>query len=146
MSTTHNCIAEIFTQHLSPVACHDAESSVDRGHRAEAEAWSLRRLSARLIHRLQGIPMSRTTAELDVAVLRLSELSPHLLIDVGIDPATGEAIDEAAGYGVKRPVRVAELQHPVEDVVSTPVRKTARPRTQGWSLPALVKTAQPMSA
>lgn len=145
MSTTHTCIAEIFTRQLSPVEHQDAESSVERGHRAEAEAWSLRRLATRLARRLLGHPQRDAMAELDAAVQRLAELSPHLLVDVGIDPETGVMIDETAGIVVKRPVRVAQPEQPAPVAVPVAAPKPARLRLQVRILPETVETPRPLS-
>ncbi len=86
MTMTHSAIAQIFTHRLEMTEFHEEESSVERGRRAEMEAFSLTRLAARLL-RWQRAPAD-PQVELQAAVKRLSELSPHLLIDVGIDPAT----------------------------------------------------------
>lgn len=108
MSTTHSCIAHFVTSHLEPAAHCEEESSVERGHRAEIAAWSLTRLASNLIRRLRGETVGDEGAAYEVAVMRLSELSPHLLIDVGIDPATGHVAEDGVTLVLPRPVRVEE--------------------------------------
>lgn len=145
MSTTHSCVAEIFTQRLSPVEEHGEESAAERGRRALEESWSLRRLAARLFRRLRGQSVQDPSAELEAAVMRLSELSPHLLVDVGIDPETGAMLAEGA-MPVRRPVRVAAPLPLVEPEAAAPVRKPARLRLHIRVLPDAPDTAEPLRA
>ena len=123
MTMTHSAIAQIFTHRLEMTEFHEEESSVERGRRAELEAFSLTRLAARLL-RWQRAPAD-PQVELQAAVKRLSELSPHLLIDVGIDPATGEIAEDGQALVLARPVHQAA---PVSQPVATPeAATTVRP-------------------
>ena len=122
MTMTHSAIAQIFTHRLEMTEFHEEESSVERGRRAEMEAFSLTRLAARLL-RWQRAPAD-PQGELPAAVKRLSELSPHLLIDVGIDPATGEIAEDGQALVLARPVHQA-APVPQEAVAPEPV--TVRP-------------------
>ena len=86
------------------------------------EAFSLTRLAARLL-RWQRAPAD-PQVELQAAVKRLSELSPHLLIDVGIDPATGEIAEDGQALVLARPVHKAA---PVPQEADAPEPVTVRP-------------------
>lgn len=119
MSMTHSAIAQIFTDRLAPAEFHEEENSVDRGHRLEMEAMSLKRLMGRLAWWRQDKAAVDPQAELQAAVKRLSELSPHLLVDVGIDPATGEFAPEGVTLATPRPVRSAKPE-PVAAPASAP--------------------------
>jgi uncharacterized protein YjiS (DUF1127 family) len=143
MSTTHSCIAQLFTSQLTPAEHHEEESSMDRGRRAQLEAWSLRRLASNLVRRLRGVPVRDEQAELELAVRRLSELSPHLLLDLGIDPETGEMLDEAESHVLRRPVRSSATE-PVMAPPAEPVRKPARLRLHIRILPEPGHAAEPV--
>jgi hypothetical protein len=115
MSMTHGTIAALFTSRLEPARFVEEENSVDRGHRIEMEAWSLSRMAARLVRWPRMTAKADPEAELQAAVKRLAELSPHLLIDVGIDPETGAVAEEGVALVAARPIRtVAPLPVPVE--------------------------------
>lgn len=144
MSTTHSCIAQLFTSQLMPGEHHDEESSIDRGRRAQLEAWSLRRLASNLVRRLRGVPVRDEQAELEAAVQRLAALSPHLLIDVGFNPETGEVLNDADGYVAWRPVRVAEPERLDAVTASAPVRKPTRLRLHIRVLPDTGAAAKPL--
>lgn len=132
MTTTHSCIAEIITNGLAPAHPAETESAEARGHRAIEESWSLRRLLGRLLgrlgQRLRGTAVRDEAVALDAAIRRLSELSPHLLLDVGLDPATGRALgDDEVVLRVWPDPRAVEIP---ERVVApeAPQPKAARPR------------------
>lgn len=146
MSMTHAAIAQIFTHRLEPAELREEESSVERGRRAEMEAWSLSRLAGRLLwwHRAhaQMDPQAELQAELQAAVRRLSELSPHLLIDVGIDPATGEIAEDGVALVAARPIRSAEVaQEPV--TVPAPIARASRPSRLRLQIKVLPAAAEP---
>lgn len=125
MSVTHSVIAQVFTDRLGPEEFHEEENSVDRGHRAEMEAMSLKRLVGRLAWWRGAKAGFDAQGELEAAVKRLSELSPHLLVDVGIDPATGEIAPEGVTLVTPRPVRsVAQVQEP--EAAPAPAVRPAR--------------------
>lgn len=143
MSMTHGCVAQLFTDRFQPAVHLDAESSMERGRRAQIEAWSLKRLVGRLILRLRGQVKRDDAAELAAAVKRLSELSPHLLMDVGIDPATGQVADENVVLTLPRPVR-AEVPAPV--VQAAPVARPRRAPRLLLDIRVPVDTARPLGA
>jgi uncharacterized protein YjiS (DUF1127 family) len=137
MTMTHSAIAQIFTNRLAPAEFHEEESSVERGHRAEMEAWSLTRLAGRLM-RWRRAPDPQ--ADLQATVRRLSELSPHLLIDVGINPATGEIAEDGVALVSPRPIRSVE-QLPELVAMPTPAARPSRLRLQIKVLPAVGEPA-----
>lgn len=138
MSMTHSAIAQIFTDRLGPEEFHEEENSVDRGHRIEMEAMSLTRILGRLAWWRRDTAAADPQAELQAAVKRLAELSPHLLIDVGIDPATGRVAEDGVALVLARPVQsVEQLPQVVAD--PAPAVRPARPmrlRLQVTVLPA----------
>lgn len=144
MSMTHFCIAHLFTSRLSMAETQETESSAERGQRALEEAWSLKRLGAALYHRLRGETVRDPAAELDAAVLRLAQLSPHLLVDVGLDPETGVALGQGEDSRVWRPVRAAAPEPMVAPDTPSPVRKPTRLRLHVRVLPDLAETAEPL--
>lgn len=125
MSMTHSTIAQIFTDRLGPAEFHEEENSVERGHRMEMEAMSLTRLLGRLAWWRRTAAAASPEQEFQAAVKRLSELSPHLLVDVGIDPATGEIAPEGVTLVTPRPARSVE-QVPEPVAAPTPVVRPAR--------------------
>lgn len=138
MIMSHSAIAQLFTNRLAPAEYHDEENSVERGRRAEMEAFSLARLAGRLLHWRRAATAMDPQAELQAAVKRLSELSPHLLIDVGIDPATGEIAGEGVALIAPRPIRSVELA-PETVALPNPTAPASRPsrlRLQIQVLPA----------
>jgi drug/metabolite transporter, DME family len=140
MSMTHSCVAQMFTDRFQPAQHHDEESSVEIGRRAEIEAWSLKRVVGRLVRRMRAAPDAQV--ELDAAVRRLAELSPHLLIDVGVDPETGRIAEEGKVLVLARPVQVAEEAAPVALPKVQPVVARA-PRLR---LPLTVEMPRPLTA
>lgn len=126
MIMSHSSIAQIFTNRLGPAEFHDEESSVERGRRAEMEAFSLVRLTGRLLRWRRGAAAIDPQVELQVAIKRLTELSPHLLIDVGIDPATGQIAEDGVVLVAARPIRSVELV-PEAVAMPTPVALASRP-------------------
>ncbi len=148
MSTTHSCVAELFTSQFLPVEHHDEESSMERGRRAQIEAWSLKRLATNLVRRMRGMPARDEQAELEAAVRRLSELSPHLLVDVGVDLETGTVLNDTEGHVVRRSQLRAQapqsVVEPVQDPVQDPARRAARLRLHIRILPDAVEPAQPL--
>lgn len=142
MSMTHAAIAQIFTHRLEPAELREEESSVERGRRAEMEAWSLSRLAGRLLWWHRAHAQMDPQAELQAAVRRLSELSPHLLIDVGIDPATGEIAEDGVALVAARPIRSAEVaQEPV--TVPAPIARASRPSRLRLQIKVLPAAAEP---
>lgn len=140
MTMTHSAIAQIFTNRLGPAEFQQEESSVERGRRAEMEAFSLARMAGRLLRWRRAPAAMDPQVELQAAVKRLSELSPHLLIDVGIDPATGEIAEEGVALVAARPIRSAELV-PEAVAMPNPTARASRPsrlRLQIKVLPAAV--------
>ena len=140
MIMSHSAIAQLFTNRLEPAEFHEEESSVERGRRAEMEAFSLVRLAGRLLPWRRHPAAMDPQAELQAAVKRLSELSPHLLIDVGIDPATGEIAGEGVALVSARPIRSAE---PAPEALAlpnptAPASRPSRLRLQIKILPAAV--------
>lgn len=143
MSMTHSCVAQIFTARLEPAEHHEEESSMEIGHRAQMEAWSLKRLASRLLGRMTGKVHRSEAAELEAAVVRLAELSPHLLVDVGIDPETGLVAEEDRVLKLPRPVRAEEPAPVALPEPAVQPRRAARPRVQ---IPVPVPAARPQGA
>ncbi len=141
MSTTHSCIAQIFTAQFEPTTHQDEESSIERGRRAQLEAWSLKRLATRLVRRMRGEPDGQ--AALDAAIMRLADLSPHLLVDVGVDPLTGLVAEEGVVLTTARPMRA---QEPAPEIQTAPMAAPRRavPRRLQIHVPA--EMPRPMGA
>lgn len=144
MSTTHSCVAQLFTSQFLPAEHHDEESSMERGRRAQIEAWSLKRLAMNLVRRMRGGAVHDEQAELEAAVRRLSELSPHLLIDVGVDPETGAILDDAEDYVVRRSLLRAQAPQSMVEPAPEPARKPAQLRLHIRILPDAIETARPL--
>ena len=140
MIMSHSAIAQFFTNRLEPAEFHEEESSVERGRRAEMEAYSLARLAGRLLQWRRAPAAVTPEAELQAAVARLSELSPHLLIDVGIDPVTGEIAGEGVVLVAARPIRSVELAPEAVALpnATTQASRPSRLRLQIKVLPATV--------
>ncbi|MDP3194637.1 hypothetical protein [Tabrizicola sp.] len=143
MTMTHSAIAQIFTHRLEPAEFHEEESSVERGRRAEMEAFSLTRLAGRMLRWRWAPAAMDPQVELQAAVKRLSELSPHLLIDVGIDPATGEVAEDGVALISSRPIRSVDLEREAVALPTPAVRadRLSRLRLQIKVLPAAGETA-----
>ena len=141
MSVTHSVIAQMFTDRLGPTESHDDENSVDRGHRLEMEAMSLTRLLRRLAWWRHDTAAAASQAELESAIKRLAELSPHLLIDVGVDPATGQVAEDGVVLVLARPIQSVE-QAPEPVAVPVPAVRPARPKRQRSQLPVEAGSAK----
>lgn len=146
MTMTHSAIAEIFTSRLEPLEHPEEESSVERGRRAEMEAWSLTRLAARLVQRWHRAPVQQDPqTQLQAAVRRLSELSPHLLIDVGIDPQTGLIAEDGVALVSARPIRRVEPE-PAPILVAAPQARSSRPSRLRLQIRVLPAAGEPAAA
>ena len=130
MATTHSCIAALITSQLEAAAFQEEESSMERGRRAQLEAWSLKRLLANAVARLRRQPVRDEAAELQAAVIRLAELSPHLLIDVGINPETGAIAGEDEALVLRRPQRVVDPIAAAVPAPAAPPRRAVRRQPQ----------------
>lgn len=130
MAATHSCIAALITSQLEAAAFQEEESSMERGRRAQLEAWSLKRLLANAVARLRRQPVRDEAAELQAAVIRLAELSPHLLIDVGINPETGAIAGEDEALVLRRPQRVVEPIAAAVPAPAAPPRRAVRRQQQ----------------
>ena len=116
MSTTHSCVAELFTSQFLPVEHHDEESSMERGRRAQIEAWSLKRLATNLVRRMRGMP-----ARALLPGQRLSAAAP-----------VEHAREDQAGPGIACKARVGgsvELRHGASLICPVPSSNENRSRS-----------------
>lgn len=88
--------ATLIVSALSPAKPPDDESSMGRARQAQARSWSLRHLLARrgAAERRRDL-VERETESLQMSLKRLAETSPHLLIDIGVDPDTGRMLADS---------------------------------------------------
>ncbi len=95
----HVVIAEILVNRLTP----DYQEPVERGPGLLRRALS--RIAARLSYCLSfGMAAEERQAQsLDAQLERLAKISPHLLVDIGMDPVTMEHLDPEALPMIARP-------------------------------------------
>lgn len=95
----HVVIAEILVDRLTP----DYREPVERGPGLlrRTLSWMVARLSYGLSFGMAA--EERQAQTLDAQLERLAEISPHLLVDIGIDPVTMEHLDPEALPLIARP-------------------------------------------
>jgi hypothetical protein len=97
MPVTLSSINALFTTTIQSGDADIETSSQAQAQRAMDKAWSLKRLFGNFARRFVGMQPVLTQEEIMVQTIRrLGALSPHLLADIGVEPAMAPRVGEVA--------------------------------------------------
>ncbi len=115
----HIAVAEMLVDRLS-VAPREKPAHGRIARASLAACVVIRRGAALLLGRERAEPA------LSAQVERLAALSPHLLLDAGIDPATGFPMDDTPSPGLPAPAPLAAADERLDRAQDGPLRPAAR--------------------